>query len=89
MKYLKYLVLSAAVLGLASCYKTDISERDTLTRVTLSPLTTTFEATATTYVAAVQVNSGSQNLDIAWEAEITSSTPWVTVTPTDVEVDKC
>ena len=85
MKYLKYLVLSAAVLGLASCYKTDISERDTLTRVTLSPLTTTFEAGATTYVAAVQVNSGSQNLDIAWEAEITSSTPWVTVTPTDVE----
>ena len=85
MKYLKYLVLSAAALGLASCYKTDISERDTLTRVTLSPLTTTFEAGATTYVAAVQVNSGSQNLDIAWEAEITSSTPWVTVTPTDVE----
>ncbi|MBQ9137158.1 MAG: hypothetical protein IJX65_00800 [Alistipes sp.] len=85
MKYIKFLVLCAAVLGLASCREVDITERDQATRVTLSPTTTEFAATATTFVAAVQVNSGSLLSDLGWEAEITSATPWVTVSKTTVE----
>lgn len=85
MKYTKFLVLCAAVLGLASCHEVDITERDKTTRVSLSPATTEFAATATTFVAAVQVNSGSLLSDLGWEAEITSSTPWVTVSKTTVE----
>lgn len=85
MKYTKFLVLCAAVLGLASCHEVDITERDKTTRVSLSPATTEFAATATTFVAAVQVNSGSLLSDMGWEAEITSSTPWVTVSKTTVE----
>ncbi len=85
MKYTKFLVLCAAVLGLASCHEVDITERDMTTRVSLSPATTEFAATATTFVAAVQVNSGSLLSDMGWEAEITSSTPWVTLSKTTVE----
>lgn len=85
MKYTKFLVLCAAVLGLASCHEVDITERDKTTRVSLSPATTEFAATATTFVAAVQVNSGSLLSDMGWEAEITSSTPWVTLSKTTVE----
>ena len=85
MKIFKYLVLGAAVLGIASCQKVDISERDQATRVTLSPLTTQFNAEATTYVAAVQVNSGSLLSDMAWEAKVTSNTPWATVSTTTVD----
>lgn len=85
MKILKYLVLGAAVLGLASCHEVDVTERDQATRVTLSPLTTEFAAEASTYVAAVQINSGSYLSDMAWEAEITSATPWATVSKTTVE----
>ena len=85
MKIFKYLVLSAAVLGLASCQQVDVSERDMTTRVTLSPLTSQFDAEATTYIAAVQVNSGSVLSDLAWEAEITSATPWVTLSRTTVD----
>ncbi len=85
MKYTKFLVLCAAVLGLASCHEVDITERDMTTRVSLSPATTEFAATATTFVAAVQVNSGSLLSDMGWEAEITSSTPWVTVSKSTVE----
>ena len=85
MKYFKYLVLSVAALGFVSCQQTDVTERDMATRVTLSPLTTEFAAKATTYVAAVQVNSGSQLLDAAWDVEVTSSTPWVTVSKTTLE----
>ena len=85
MKYTKFLVLCAAVLGLASCHEVDITERDMTTRVSLSPATTEFAATATTFVAAVQVNSGSLLSDLGWEAEITSSTPWVTLSKTTVE----
>lgn len=85
MKYTKFLVLCAAVLGLASCHEVDITERDKTTRVSLSPATTEFAATATTFVAAVQVNSGSLLSDMGWEAEITSSTPWVTLAKTTVE----
>ena len=85
MKIFKYLVLGVAAFGLASCYQTDVTERDQATRVTLSPLTTQFDAKATTYVAAVQINSGSVLSDLAWEAEITSATPWATVSKTTVE----
>ena len=85
MKYTKFLVLCAAVLGLASCHEVDITERDMTTRVSLSPATTEFAATATTFVAAVQVNSGSLLSDMGWEAEITSSTPWVTLSKSTVE----
>ena len=85
MKIFKYLVFSVALLGFAACQEVDISERDQATRVTLSPLTTTFDAKATTYVAAVQVNSGSQLLETSWNAEVTSSTPWVTLSKTSVE----
>ena len=85
MKIFKYLVLGVAAFGLASCYQTDVTERDQSTRVTLSPLTTEFAAKATTYVAAVQINSGSVLSDLAWEAEITSATPWATVSKTTVE----
>ena len=85
MKYTKFLVLCAAVLGLASCHEVDITERDKTTRVSLSPATTEFAATATTFVAAVQVNSGSLLSDMGWEAEITSSTPWVTLSKSTVE----
>ena len=85
MKIFKYLVLGVAAFGLASCYQTDVTERDQATRVTLSPLTTEFAAKATTYVAAVQINSGSVLSDLAWEAEITSATPWATVSKTTVE----
>ena len=85
MKIFKYLVLGAAVLGIASCQQVDISERDQATRVTLSPLTTQFNAEATTYVAAVQVNSGSLLSDMAWEAKVTSNTPWATVSTTTVD----
>ena len=85
MKILKYFVLGAAVLGLASCHEVDVTERDQATRVTLSPLTTEFAAEASTYVAAVQINSGSYLSDMAWEAEITSATPWATVSKTTVE----
>ena len=85
MKIFKYLVLGAAVLGIASCQQVDISERDQATRVTLSPLTTEFNAEATTYVAAVQVNSGSLLSDMAWEAKVTSATPWATVSTTTVD----
>ena len=85
MKYIKFLVLCAAVMGLASCHEVDITERDKTIRVSLSPATTEFAATATTFVAAVQVNSGSLLSDMGWEAEITSSTPWVTVSKTTVE----
>lgn len=85
MKIFKYLVLAAAVLGIASCQKVDVSERDNATRVTLSPLTTEFGAEATTYVAAVQLNSGSQLLNMSWEAKVTSATPWAKVSKTTVE----
>ena len=85
MKIFKYLVLGVAAFGLASCYQTDVTERDQATRVTLSPLTTQFDAKATTYVAAVQINSGSVLSDLAWEAEVTSATPWATVSKTTVE----
>ena len=85
MKILKYFVLGAAVLGLASCHEVDVTERDQATRVTLSPLATEFAAEASTYVAAVQINSGSYLSDMAWEAEITSATPWATVSKTTVE----
>ena len=85
MKIFKYLVLGAAVLGLASCHEVDVTERDQATRVTLSPLTTEFAAEASTYVAAVQINSGSYLSDMAWEAEITSATPWATVSKTTIE----
>lgn len=85
MKIFKYLVLSAAVMGLASCQQVDVTERDQATRVTLSPLTAEFDAKAQTYVAAVQINSGSVLSDLAWEAEITSATPWATVSKTTVE----
>ena len=54
MKIFKYLVLGAAVLGIASCQQVDISERDQATRVTLSPLTTQFNAEATTYVEKIK-----------------------------------
>ena len=84
MKIFKYLVLSAAVMGLASCQQVDVTERDQATRVTL-PLTAEFDAKAQTYVAAVQINSGSVLSDLAWEAEITSATPWATVSKTTVE----
>ena len=85
MKYIKFLVLCAAVMGLASCQQVDITERDQATRVTLSPVVTEFAAAATTHTAAVQVNSGSLLSNLGWEAEITSSTPWVTLTKTTVE----
>ncbi|MBR0335800.1 MAG: hypothetical protein IIX34_02925 [Alistipes sp.] len=85
MKYIKFLVLCAAVMGLASCQQVDITERDKATRVTLSPATTEFAAAATTFAAAVQINSGSLLSDLGWEAEITSSTPWVTLAKTTVE----
>ena len=85
MKYIKFLVLCAAVMGLASCQQVDITERDQVTRVTLSPVVTEFAAAATTHTAAVQVNSGSLLSNLGWEAEITSSTPWVTLTKTTVE----
>ena len=85
MKIFKYLVLAAAVIGIASCQKVDVSERDNATRVTLSPLTTEFGAEATTYVAAVQLNSGSQLLNMSWEAKVTSATPWAKISKTTVE----
>ncbi|MBR5885641.1 MAG: hypothetical protein IKY93_03210 [Alistipes sp.] len=85
MKILKYFVLGAAVLGLASCHEVDVTERDQATRVTLSPLATEFATEASTYVAAVQINSGSYLSDMAWEAEITSATPWATVSKTTVD----
>ena len=85
MKYIKFLVLCAAVMGLASCQQVDITERDQATRVTLSPVVTEFAAAATTHTAAVQVNSGSLLSNLGWEAEITSSTPWVTLSKTTVE----
>ena len=85
MKYIKFLVLCAAVMGLASCQQVDITERDQATRVTLSPVVTEFAAAATTHTAAVQVNSGSLLSNLGWEAEITSSTPWVTLTKTTVD----
>ena len=85
MKYIKFLVLCAAVMGLASCQQVDITERDKTTRVSLSPATTEFAAAATTFAAAVQINSGSLLSDLGWEAEITSSTPWVTLAKTTVE----
>mgnify|MGYP002510166961 CR=1 FL=1 len=72
-------------MGLASCQQVDITERDKATRVTLSPVVTEFAAAATTFTAAVQVNSGSLLSNLGWEAEITSSTPWVTLTKTTVE----
>ena len=85
MKILKYFVLGAVVLGLASCHEVDVTERNQATRVTLSPLTTEFAAEASTYVAAVQINSGSYLSDMAWEAEITSATPWATVSKTTID----
>lgn len=85
MKIFKYLVLSAAVLGLASCQQVDVSERDVATRVTLSPFTAQLDAKAQTYTAAVVVNSGSVLSDLAWEAEVTSATPWVTLSNTTVD----
>lgn len=85
MKIFKYLVLSAAVLGLASCQQVDVSERDMATRVTLSPFTAQLDAKAQTYTAAVVVNSGSVLSDLAWEAEVTSATPWVTLSNTTVD----
>ena len=85
MKYIKFLVLCAAVMGLASCQQVDITERDKTTRVTLSPVVSEFAAAATTYTAAVQINSGSLISNQGWEAEITSSTPWVTLSKTTVE----
>lgn len=86
MKYFKYLVLSAAVvMGFASCQQIDISERDKATRVSLSPLTAQFDSKANTYVAAVQVNSGSLLSDMSWEAKVTSSTSWVTLSRTTVD----
>jgi hypothetical protein len=68
MKIFKYLVLSAAVLGLAACHEVDTTERDSATRVTLSPLTAQFDAKAQVYTAAVQINSGSVLSDLAWDA---------------------
>lgn len=85
MKIFKYLVLSAAVLGLASCQQVDVSESDVATRVTLSPFTAQLDAKAQTYTAAVVVNSGSELSDLAWEAEVTSATPWVTLSNTTVD----
>ena len=85
MKYIKFLVLCAAVLGLSSCREVDITERDAATRVSLSPATTEFTADATTHVAAVQINSGSMLSDLGWEAEITSATNWVTIEKVDVD----
>ncbi len=85
MKYIKFLVLCAAVLGLSSCREVDITERDAATRVSLSPATTEFTADATTHVAAVQINSGSVLSDLGWEAEITSATNWVTIEKVDVD----
>ena len=85
MKIFKYLVLSAAVLGLASCQEVDVTERDQTTRVTLSPLTSEFDAKAQTYTAAVQINQGSDLSNLAWDAEVTSATSWVTVSKTTVE----
>jgi len=85
MKIFKYLVLSAAVLGLASCQQVDVSESDVATRVTLSPFTAQLDAKAQTYTAAVVVNSGSVLSDLAWEAEVTSATPWVTLSNTTVD----
>ena len=85
MKIFKYLVLSAAVLGLASCQEVDVTERDQATRVTLSPLTSEFDAKAQTYTAAVQINQGTDLSSLAWDAEVTSATSWVTVSKTTVE----
>lgn len=86
MKMFKYLALSmAAMFCFASCVETDISERDVTTRVTLSPLTQQFEADGATYTAAVQIAQGSVLSDLAWEAAVTSSTPWVTLSKTTVK----
>ena len=85
MKIFKYLVLSAAVLGLAACHEVDTTERDMATRVTLSPLTAEFDAKAQTYTAAVQINSGSVLSDLAWEAEVTAGADFVTLSKTTVE----
>ena len=85
MKIFKYLVLGVAAFGLASCTEVDVTERDQATRVTLSPLTAEFDAKAQSYVAAVQISSGSGLSDLSWEAEITSATPWATVAKTTVE----
>lgn len=85
MKIFKYLVLSAAVMGLASCQEVDITERDQATRVTLSPLTAEFDAKAQSYTAAVQINKGTDLSTLSWEAEVTSGTDFVTLTKTTVE----
>ena len=85
MKIFKYLVLSAAVLGLAACHEVDTTERDMATRVTLSPLTAEFDAKAQTYTAAVQINSGSVLSDLAWEAEVTAGADFVTLSKVSVE----
>lgn len=86
MKMFKYLALCvAAITCFASCYETDIAERDQRTRITLSPETTSFGAEATEYIAAVQVAQGSILSDMSWEASITSSTPWVTLEKTTVK----
>ena len=85
MKIFKYLVLGVAAFGLASCTEVDVTERDQATRVTLSPLAAEFDAKAQSYVAAVQISSGSGLSDLSWEAEITSATPWATVAKTTVE----
>ncbi len=85
MKIFKYLVLSAAVMGLASCQEVDITERDQATRVTLSPLTAEFDAKAQSYTAAVQINKGTDLSTLSWEAEVTSGSDFVTLTKTTVE----
>lgn len=86
MKTFKYLALCvAAIACFASCYETDIAERDQRTRISLSPETTSFGAQATEYIAAVQVAQGSILSDMSWEASITSSTPWVTLEKTTVK----
>ena len=85
MKIFKYLVLSAAVLGLAACHEVDTTERDSATRVTLSPLTAQFDAKAQVYTAAVQINSGSVLSDLAWDAEVTAGADFVTLSKTTVE----
>lgn len=85
MKIFKYLVLSAAVMGLASCQQVDVTERDQATRVTLSPLTAEFDAQAQSYTAAVQINKGTDLSTLSWEAEVTSGTDFVTLTKTTVE----
>lgn len=85
MKIFKYLVLGAAVLGLAACHEVDTTERDVQTRVTLSPLTQQFDAKAQSYTAAVQINSGSVLSNLAWDAEVTAGADFVTLSKVSVE----